>query len=61
MAQRLVDVEDDQDRSISYGQWVRRDGGIAALRVPRGCGALRALGRQAASHWGHMDPSRLPM
>jgi hypothetical protein len=31
--QRLVDVEDDQGRSIGYGQWVRRDDGAARPKM----------------------------
>jgi hypothetical protein len=35
-APRLVEVEDDQRRSIRYGQWVERDDGAWVLRIPTG-------------------------
>ncbi len=33
LAPRFVEVEDDQRRSISLGQWVERDDGYWVLRV----------------------------
>jgi hypothetical protein len=33
-APRFVAVEDDQRRSIRYGEWVERDDGAWVLRVP---------------------------
>ena len=34
-APRLLEVEDDHGRSISYGEWVERDDGHWALRIPQ--------------------------
>jgi hypothetical protein len=34
--QRLIEIEDDQGRSVSYGEWMKRTDGAAVLRVPRG-------------------------
>lgn len=34
--QRLIEIEDDQGHSISYGEWMKRTDGAAVLRVPRG-------------------------
>lgn len=34
--QQLVDVEDDQGRSIRYGEWLQRHDGSWALRIPTG-------------------------
>jgi hypothetical protein len=33
--QQLIDVEDDQGRSVNYGDWLEREDGTWALRVPR--------------------------
>ena len=33
-APRFVEVEDDQGRSIRYGQWLQRDHNVWVLRVP---------------------------
>lgn len=33
--QRLIEIEDARGRSVSFGQWVHRDDGTAALRIPR--------------------------
>jgi hypothetical protein len=30
----FVEIEDDQRRSIRYGEWVQRDDGVSVLRVP---------------------------
>jgi hypothetical protein len=35
-APRFIENEDDQRRSIQYGEWVERDDGTWALRVPAG-------------------------
>jgi len=31
----FVEVEDDRGRSIRLGDWVERDDGLWALRIPR--------------------------
>ena len=33
-APRFVEVEDDQRRSIKYGEWVERDDDVWVLRIP---------------------------
>jgi hypothetical protein len=33
-AGRFVEVEDDDGRNLSIGEWVRRDDGLWALRIP---------------------------
>ena len=33
---QFVELEDDDGNSIRYGEWVRRDDGHWALRLPRG-------------------------
>ena len=44
VAGRFVEVEDASRKSISFGQWVHRDDGYWALRIPAPDGkALRAL------------------
>lgn len=34
-APRFIEVEDEQGRSIRYGEWLERDDGAWVLRVPR--------------------------
>lgn len=34
LAPAFVDVEDDQGRSIRYGEWIERPDGMWALRMP---------------------------
>jgi hypothetical protein len=43
LAPAFVEVEDDQGRSIRFGEWVERDDGEWVLRVP----ALAAAGSSA--------------
>jgi hypothetical protein len=31
---RFIEVEDDQRRSIKFGEWVQRESGYWALRIP---------------------------
>jgi hypothetical protein len=31
----FIEVEDDQGRSIQYGEWIERDDGSWVLRLPR--------------------------
>jgi hypothetical protein len=31
----FVELEDDQGRSIELGEWIERDDGLWALRIPR--------------------------
>ena len=33
-APRFIEVEDEQGRSIKYGEWVQRSDGSWALRIP---------------------------
>ena len=33
--QQLIDVEDDQGRSVTAGEWIERDDGTWALRIHR--------------------------
>jgi hypothetical protein len=33
--QQLIEIEDTQGRSVSYGEWLHRSDGSALLRVPR--------------------------
>lgn len=39
---RFIEVEDDQGRSVSFGEWVQRPNGQWAIRVTRG-DALAAM------------------
>jgi hypothetical protein len=40
---RFIEVENAQGRSIKFGEWVKRDDGLAALRITDASGLARAL------------------